>query len=114
MIDWNAHVLMPLSNLFGEKIYYQPMDGDGFETIGIYDEAYREIASIGDGVAMSTECPTIGICAGNLSGHMPVEGDMVTLERTREIFQVNNVRPDGKGDYRLMLNLAGEEDALQE
>ncbi len=104
MIDWDAHVLGPLQGVFGEAVTYTPYGQPSFQISGIFDEAYRDIDLAG-GMGITTEMPVLGVQLSQFP-IQPMQGDSLTILRTAETFVVKEVRQDGHGSAKLMLNLS--------
>lgn len=103
MIDWGQNVLGPLLGVFGEAATYAPATGAPFAIIGIFDEAYRELSGLESGIAMTTEMPVLGVRVSDFPAS-PLQGDQLTLQRTGVRYVVREVRLDGHGYAKLMLN----------
>ncbi len=101
-IDW-ATLTAPCKAVFGEPVTYQPADGAAFVINGIFDDAYREVTVAGDGTAVTTDSPILGVQLGDFAAP-PLQGDQLTVTRTGETFVVKEVRPDSHGWAVLMLN----------
>lgn len=102
MIDWDAHVLAPLEGVFGEAVTYTPAVGLPFQISGVFDEAYREVELAG-GLGMTSEMPVLGVRLSQFSV-APKQGDQLTIQRTAATYAVKEVRQDGHGAAKLMLN----------
>lgn len=105
MIDWDSLVLSPCEKIFGESepVLYEPASYESFSTTGIFDKAYREQSSVGDVIGMTIEVPVLGIRLANFT-NPPKQGDQLTITRTNITYVVKEVRPDGHGSAKLMLN----------
>lgn len=104
MIDWDKKVLAPLTKVFGEAVTYFPVNGDQTTISGVFDEAYKEIASFDVGMIESnTTYPVLGVRSVQFSAP-PVKGDQLVIVRLKERYVVRDVRPDGHGHLLLMLN----------
>lgn len=103
MIDWDKHVLGPVMGVFGETATFSPFDGTPFTVMGIFDDSYQEV-NLEGGMGIPTTTPVFGI---NLSQFTvaPQRGDELTRHKTGEIFVVREVRSDGHGAAKLMLNI---------
>lgn len=103
MIDWDAHVIAPLMAVFGEPVLYQPAGGTAFAISGVYDEAYHDIQAISDSPEINTTMPVVGVRVADFP-NAPRQGDKLVIVRTSEQFTVKDVRPDGHGEAKLLLN----------
>lgn len=106
-IDWDSLVLAPAHAIFGEAsgaIVYTPQGHSAFTlTGGVFDAAYREIDQLG-GVPVSSTMPVLGVrLAVFPTGIAPAQSDTLTIGGVS--FVVREVRPDGHGEAKLMLNL---------
>ncbi len=108
MIDWDSIVIGPLTQVFGEPITFSPVvsqPASGTLLInGVFDEAYTEL-DIAGGTAITTQAPVVGIQVSQF-GMLPMQGDLLTINRTGETFIVKEVRIDGHGAGKLLLNFA--------
>lgn len=104
-IDWDGKVLAPVVAVFGETVTYMPADGGSFSITGVFDEAYREIILLDGGTAITTEDPCLGVrLAAFPSGQIPRKGDQLAVLSVSNIYTVKDVRIDGHGGAKLMLN----------
>lgn len=103
MIDWDGKVLGPVMGVFGEAATYAPSVGAPFTVWGVYDEAYRDV-DLSGGMGVTSAQPVLGV---RLSQFLvaPQQDDVLTILRTNETFRVKEVRSDGHGGAKLMLNL---------
>lgn len=104
MIDWDKAVLGPLNGVFGEAAHYMPATRAPINITGIFDEAYRDVELAG-GMGVTSTQPVLGVQLSQFRT-LPLQGDRVTIIRTKETFIVKEVRDDGHGSAKLMLNLA--------
>lgn len=102
MIDWDANVLSAHMGVFGESITYTPAGGQAFSTTGVFDEAYREVDLAG-GMAVTTDMPVVGVRLSQFA-IAPAQGDQLVIDRLAWTFVVKEVRSDGHGFAKLMLN----------
>jgi hypothetical protein len=118
-IDWDRLVVAPLvrTTIFGDRVCYGDEVGT-FEIAGVFDEAYIELTPLGRG-GIDTENFNLG-SPGAITGSMPVLGVqlsqfhreprqggvlmMLTGLHKGERFEVKEVRPDGHGWAKLLLN----------
>lgn len=113
MIDWDGLVVGAVTQVFGEAVTYFPQGAAAFAATGVYDEEYLDqdavgrepLAQIGGMVNLSGSRPVLGV---QLSAFpvQPSQGDLVKVLRTGDTFVVREVRPDGHGHAKLLLNLA--------
>ncbi|MDA8092346.1 MAG: hypothetical protein M0T84_00275 [Betaproteobacteria bacterium] len=104
MIDWDTLVLGAVAAQFGEGVIYAYANGATTPITGVYDEQYAAIDVVG-GQASTSSLPVVGVQLSQLPVP-PQQGDTLTIVRTGDIFVVKEVRPDGHGWAKLMLNLA--------
>lgn len=114
-IDWSALVLGPCMVTFGEKIGYLSSTLGQHDILGVFDEGYSELDPLGRGSLPGAEgfqlgspggitaaLPVLGIRLADLPFE-PEQGDRVVI--LGNIYVVKEVRPDGKGGAKLLLNL---------
>lgn len=104
-IDWDKTVIGPLMGVFGQPATYQPPGGVAFNVSVVYDEAYQELAALDDGSDLTIETPVVGVQLSEFTT-APEQGGQLTITGTGEVFLVKQVRPDGRGGAKLMLNYA--------
>lgn len=106
MVDWDALVLGPLQQVFGETVTFMPATGTPFAGTGIFDEAYREVDLAG-GEAVTTECPVLGIQTSAFQSPyqaLPRQGDSLFIRGSTYV--IREVQVDGHGGAKLLLNVA--------
>lgn len=109
MIDWDAEVLGPLMEVFGEApdakpLYQRAAGGVPFEIDGIFDDAFMSLMMAADGEPeIGTIQPVLGVRLAQFAGVDPVQGDTVTVPRVAKVFVVVDPQPDGKGWAYLLL-----------
>lgn len=111
MIDWDLLVGRPCVGIFGQPVLYTSATGQRFSILGVFDEAYTELTplpgggmmDVGDPTNISTTRPVLGV---QLAGFLvqPRQGDLLAV--AGQLFWVREVRPDGHGAAKLMLNVA--------
>ena len=94
--------------VFGEDepVIYRPSAGPSFTLAdAVFDEAYLGLEMIDDAKAggVNTATPVLGVRLA-LFPAPPVQGDMVFITRVNSTYVVRDVRPDGHGEAKLMLN----------
>lgn len=104
-VDWDKTVIGPLMGVFGQPATYQPPGGVAFDVSVVYDEAYQELSALDDGSDLTIQTPVAGVQLSEFSV-APEQGGTLTIIDTGEIFLVKQVRPDGRGGAKLMLNYA--------
>ena len=102
MIDWDNLVLAPLQDVFGEPVTFITKFGAQFVGAGVFDEAYREVDLAG-GIAVTTESPVLGIRTSQLQV-MLRQGDQVVVPSRSRTYSIREVRIDGHGSAKLLLN----------
>jgi len=109
--DLDGLVIGPCIAAFGEAAQgqalpvYTPAGGSPFALDGVFDEEFRELDQI-TGLPVSSAAPVFGVQLSQFpTGTAPGQSDTVML-RGRN-FVVREVRPDGHGAAKLMLNLIG-------
>lgn len=102
--DFEGHILAPLFEQFAESITYTHAGGETLAISGIFDEAYRELIPQGGVLAYTTERPVCGVRLAEFGNAPPQQADTVTVNRTGSVYEVQEVRLDGHGAAKLMLN----------
>jgi hypothetical protein len=109
VIDWDSAVLAPLHGVFGETVQYFPAVGQPFNITGIFDEAYKSV-DMSDAVAMATDMPVLGVRLAEFPVS-PKQRDTLVItandQHSGGTFVVKEVRPDGHGEAKLLLNYVG-------
>jgi len=105
--DFDGHILAPLFGQFAEAVTYTHAGGATLAIRGIFDEAYRELIPQGGVLAYTTERPVCGIRLVEFGDAPPQQGDVLTVNRTGNVYEVQEVRLDGHGAAKLMLNWIG-------
>jgi hypothetical protein len=112
-VDWDAVVLGPVMGVFGEDEIvglpnYRPVNGVPFDLAdAVFDEAYMSLDPNDDGPAINTVSPVLGVRLA-LFPSPPIQGDQVYIPRVGQTFKVKDVRPDGHGSAKLMLNFVSQ------
>jgi hypothetical protein len=106
VIDWDAAVLSPLAEVFGESMLYLPVNGAAFKFTGIFDEAYHEVDLV-SGTAVASTRPVCGIRTAEFPGGYDPEAaqdDQLLRLKTGVTYVVKSGEPDGHGAAKLLLN----------
>jgi hypothetical protein len=116
-IDWNALVIGPTIAVFGENVTYYGQRSY-FAITGVFDEAYTELTPLGRGGmaseslslgypgSITTEMPVLGVQIAQFPfSSQPEQGDTLVICRTGATYVVKEVRLDGHGGAKLLLNL---------
>lgn len=108
MIDFDALVLQPCAALFGEACLYVPRGGAPQAIVGTYFETYRtqEILDIGE-AGFATANPVLTVRAAQFAAS-PRQGEEIRIPRLNQAFKIQNVKPDGVGEYALELLFAAD------
>lgn len=104
MIDWDNLVLGPCMATFGEAVTYTYASGAPIQITGVFDEQYTDV-TLADTQPIASTMPVLGVQLSQFPTQ-PQQGDTLTITRTAEAFVVKEVRPDGHGAAKLMLNIA--------
>jgi hypothetical protein len=91
------------NDAFGEPVTYIPATGSPFAITGIFDQAYREVSLIEDAVPITTEQPVLGVRLSEFAA-APLQGDKLSIASVNATYIVREVRLDGHGHAKLMLN----------
>lgn len=113
-VDWDTFVIGPTIAAFGEPVTYSA-PAASFAITGVFDEAYLELTPLGRGGlttesiglgnvgAISAEMPVLGVQLSAFPvGIYPAQGDTLALRDA--VYVVKEVRPDGHGWAKLLLN----------
>ena len=103
MIDWDAQVLAPNEAVFGEPVTYIPAIGADFAILGVFDEAWREVELLDTELGNTSVTPVLGVRL-NQFPNPPQQNDQVRIARVNSTYRVREVRPDGHGGAKLLLN----------
>ncbi|HBC1012508.1 TPA: hypothetical protein IGZ65_004161 [Escherichia coli] len=103
-VDWDRHLLAPLMGVFGEACEHRPRGGEPYRLTGIYDRAYaQQLYGDDGGTEVVSSFPVVGVRDAELKV-TPVQGDLLFIVRTGELFTIRSVMPDSHGGTRLELN----------
>lgn len=120
-IDWDGLVIGPTNAAFGDAVQYYTKTAN-FPVTGVFDEGYLEVAPLGRGGLFDSEGFNLG-APGAITSEMPVLGVQLSqfpsasrpeqndaLQMTSGLqagnwYVVKEVRPDGHGHAKLLLNL---------
>lgn len=103
-IDWDANLLAPLHDVFGEDVIYYHKSGESYEISGIFDRAYtQDVEPIEGDVKINTTKPLLGVRDIQFK-KKPEQGDKVYIKSVDTMFIVKDVQPDSHGGSRLELN----------
>jgi hypothetical protein len=103
-IDWDAEVLGPLMGVFGEPVIYLPLAGGSLAITGVFDNAYLKEVMFEDASSGVTEVAAVlGVRLSQFPS-MPVQNDQISVPSVNSTFVVREVRVDGRGGAKLMLN----------
>lgn len=107
MIDWQAKVISPNVSKFGQSAIYIH-NKKSFELMGIFDSAYTDVDVV-DGLPVTT----LKSCFGFNVSDLPVEAQQSAFLLVKAAlgeplqdttYRIKEVRLDGHGWVRLMLN----------
>ncbi len=105
-IDWDALVLRPAMDIFGEPVLYTPTAGEPITITGVFDEAYTVVEEM-DSRPVSSTYPVLGVRLA-VFPVPPQAGDRLTIVAKNDLYTVREVRPDGHGAAKLLLNWTPE------
>ena len=103
MIDWDAHVIGPTVEVFGQSATFYLAGQAPFTRDGVFDEAYLDL-SPADSMQVTTEMPILGIRLSQFP-QMPAQDDEVVIDATGIRYKIREVRKDSHGHAVLKLNL---------
>jgi hypothetical protein len=103
LVDWDSLVLGPCMDVFGEPATYLPAAGGSFTIAGVFDEAYRDLQLVDTETGITTEVPVMGVRLSQFP-NPPLQLDRITIPSVNATYRVREVRLDGHGFAKLMLN----------
>jgi hypothetical protein len=107
-VDWDAMVLGPTIEVFGEdqdkRPIYTASDALPVEIDGVFDEAYREVDLVDTGTGANTVMPVLGVRLVQFV-RPPRQGELITVPKVGKTYVIKDVRPDGHGWAKLMLGV---------
>ncbi len=108
MIDFDALVLQPCAEVFGEPCLYVARGAAPLAVTGVYFEGYAGQVILDTGEAgFATSNPVLGVRAAQFPSP-PRQGDEIRIPRLAQAFKVQNVKADGVGDMKLELLFAAD------
>lgn len=122
-VDWDKLVVGPTVRIFGDPVRYTRRDRLGvrlltFDIAGVFDKAYLELTPLGRGGddvesfslgspgAITAQRPVLGVQLSEFT-EPPKQSDTLEImggDHQGERFEVKEVRPDGHGGAKLLLN----------
>ncbi|MGI4881200.1 MAG: head-tail joining protein [Janthinobacterium lividum] len=111
-LDWDALVLQPAMDIFGEGQAgrpdtwptYRPAGGSAFPLRGaVYDSNYKRVTDLGDGTTETAEHPVLGVRDSLFGGVQPGQGDQVYIPSVDQLYAVVEAEQDGHGQTLLIL-----------
>jgi hypothetical protein len=104
MIDWDAEVIGPLMEVFGEPVTYMPAAGGSFSVDGVFDDAYLKEVMFEDATTgVTTVSAVLGVQLSQFQS-TPVQNDSLQVPRTGATYLVREVRVDSHGGAKLLLS----------
>lgn len=108
VIDFDALVLAPAMQVFGEPATYTPDGGDAVAVTGVFDAAHKLVEvdvgqDSGGTVGVSSTAPAFGIRLKDFPSS-PEQGDGLRVRGTDYV--VIDIHPDGHGGAHLILQRA--------
>ena len=111
-IDWDAEVLSPVMELFGEGIPGDDTDWPTYTPKGlapfkladaVFDAEYEHVdVTPADGTVSTSRRPVLGV-RRSLFPRPPAQSDTVYIPASGKTYIVRDVQPDGHGHDKLML-----------
>lgn len=116
-VNWDKLVIGPTIKIFGDQVRFITF-AETFDIVGVFDEAYLELTPLGrgdDGTetfnfgspgAITSERPVLGVQLSRFRVQ-PKQSDTLEVlsgKHAGERFEVKEVRPDGHGGAKLLLN----------
>lgn len=98
-------VLGPLMGVFAEPVEFRPAGGGTpISVSGVFDRAYTRDVALEDGsIGVTTESPTLGVRLSDFQSP-PKQNDRFFIPSAGATFIVREVRVDGHGAARCLLN----------
>ncbi|GAB7525327.1 head-tail joining protein [Paraburkholderia sp. 2C] len=103
MIDWDAEVIGPLMDVFGEPVTYMPAAGGSFSVDGVFDDAYLKEVMFEDASTGVTEVSAVLGVRMSQFPSPPAQNDRLTVPRTGATYIVKQPRVDSHGGAKLLL-----------
>ncbi|WP_298281254.1 hypothetical protein [Acidocella sp.] len=108
-VDWDGLVIGPLAATFGQSVTYTHQAGTVEAITGVFDSEYLSLDPIGGSLEqlgspanITSSRPVLGVQLSQFLA-APLQGDTLTLA-TGAAYSVMEVRPDGHGWAKLLLN----------
>jgi hypothetical protein len=106
-IDIDGLVLGPCMDAFARPVVFIPRtSGVAQAQRGVFDAAYTAVTLEGEGVPTTQTTPVLGVRLSEWTP-APLKSDAIQIPATNQAFVIREVRPDGHGDAKLMLQLKG-------
>lgn len=111
-IDWDALVLAPVMEIFGEGAaadqstlpLYTPRGLPGFRLAdAVFDAEYQLVTVNDDGSSSTSYRPVLGVRLALFGARAPRQNDKVLVPSVGKTFVVKEPRPDGHGHVLLVL-----------
>lgn len=109
MIDWDAHVIGPLVDVFGEQATYTLQFGPSFSVNVVFDEAFQEV-DLTAGTGITSVMPVAGVRLSEFPvGWDPenAQGDEIYINSRAASYLIKEGRSDGHGWAKLLLKYKG-------
>ena len=119
MIDFDAIVLNPATDVFAINVIYTPTVSQPgvlpFATRGVYSSVKLDV-EMQDGAIYSDQQTSLGVRLAEFAAH-PTEGDFVTISDARhpaygKQFWIGDLDEDGQGGGMLLLRLKEPKDVV--
>ena len=108
MIDFDALVLAPAHQAFGEQVIYLPGAGGSYTLAGVFDDHFQE-DKLKDDMIVTVTRPVLNVRAAALPV-MPVQGEIFRI-RGRLYVVAEPPEADTVGDVRCYLRVASDAQA---
>lgn len=100
MVDFDALVLGPCLNTFGQTVTFTPAVGDAVEVTAIFMDGYTHASQTLDGMAVISSNPILGCRATDFDTE-PARDDVFSVSGTD--YRVVETNPDGLGHLLVQL-----------
>lgn len=110
-VDFDAHVLKPCEDVFGEPVKFMPRSQRGVSYLmaGIFDEGHHDLQLLdGDAPPVNVNQPVLGIRAKlftDAGAPTPQQNDKFWISSNARTYMVKDVQPDEHGNLKVLLNI---------
>jgi len=103
-IDWDAEVLGPCHETFGEPATFLPNEGGSSDIIGVFFNGFTQDVVLEDGsIGVNSVAPVFAVRSSQFGARPPVRNDSIKIASNGATYVIRDVQPDGVGELRLQL-----------